>query len=84
VAVEARTAAAERMPGAEISNQVLNAVPEGRSGVVDPATGPVTTGATNRAPATVPVTSSDGVSRAFVRMTRADIERAPEFRYEGR
>ena len=78
-AEEARTAAAERMPGAQISDRALNAVPEGRSGTVDPGTGPVATGAT--APATVPVAGADGVQSAFVRLTKADIERAPEFRY---
>jgi sporulation protein YlmC with PRC-barrel domain len=81
VAAEAGTAAAERMPGAQISNQVLNAVPEGRSGVVDPATGPVTTGATNGAPATVPVASAGGATRAFVRLTQEDVRNAPEFAY---
>jgi hypothetical protein len=79
---EARNAAAERMPGSETSNQVLAAVPEGRSGVVDPATGPVTTGATDRA--TIPVSSREGVERAFVRLTRAEMETAPEFRYQDR
>jgi len=74
------TAAAERMPGANVSDQALNAVPEGRSGTVDPGTGPVTTGATDRAPTTVPVVGSD-MQSAFVRLTKADIESAPEFRY---
>ncbi|MDQ4136575.1 MAG: PRC-barrel domain-containing protein [Pseudomonadota bacterium] len=73
--------AVERMPGAKVSDQALNAVPEGRSGAVDPGTGPVTTGAT--APATTPVMSSDGPERAFVRLTKAEIESAPEFRYAG-
>ena len=82
-AEEARTAAAERMPGANVSNQALNAVPEGRSGTVDPGTGPATTGATGGAPATVPVVGSGGPERAFVRLTKAEIERAPEFRYSG-
>ncbi len=80
-AEQAATAAAERMPGANVSEQALNAVPEGRSGTVDPSTGPVTTSAT--APATTPVMSGDGPERAFVRLTKADIESAPEFRYSG-
>ena len=80
-AEEARTAAAERMPGAGVSDGALNAVPEGRSGTVDPGTGPVTTGATDRAPATVSVVGSGGPERAEVRLTKADIESAPEFRY---
>ena len=80
-AEQAATAAAERMPGANISDRTLNAGPEGRSGTVDPGTGPVTTGATGGAPATTPVMSRDGPQRAFVRFTRADLESAPEFRF---
>jgi sporulation protein YlmC with PRC-barrel domain len=80
-AEEARTAAAERMPGSNVSDQALDAVPEGRSGSVDPGTGPVTTGATDRAPATVAVVGSGGPERAEVRLTKADIENAPAFRY---
>lgn len=78
---EARQAAAERMPGAQVSDRVLNAVSEGRSGTVDPSTGPLTTGATG-SPATVPVMPSGGsIERAFVRVTKADLQSAPEFRY---
>jgi sporulation protein YlmC with PRC-barrel domain len=82
---EAQAAAAgpETMPGANVSNQVLSAVPEGRSGTVDPGTGPVTTGAAGRAPATVPVVSAEGVQSAFVRLTQEDFRGAPEFRYVG-
>jgi hypothetical protein len=72
----------QRMPGAEISERVLNAVPEGRSGVVDPSTGPVTTGATNR-PATVSVVGGGGPERAFARLTKPDFEQAPAFHYSG-
>jgi sporulation protein YlmC with PRC-barrel domain len=80
-AEEARTAAAERMPGSNVSESTLNAVPEGRSGTVDPATGPVTTGTTDGAPATVAVAGSGGPERAEVRLTKAEIENAPAFRY---
>lgn len=80
-AEQAPMAAAERMPGARVSDQTLNAVPEGRSGTVDPGTGPATTGATDRAPATVAVVGPGGPERAFVRLTKADVEKAPEFRY---
>jgi sporulation protein YlmC with PRC-barrel domain len=82
-AEQAATAAAERMPGANVSDRTLSAVQEGRSGAVDPSTGPVTTAATDRAPATVPVVSADGPVRAFVHLTKADIESASEFRYTG-
>jgi hypothetical protein len=77
---------AERMPGANISNQVLDAVPAGRSGNVDPGTG--STGASaasaaSGAPATVPVVDAKGgPDRAIVRLTKAELERAPAFRYE--
>lgn len=80
---QAMDTAIQRMPGAEVSDRALSAVPEGRSGVVDPSTGPVTTGATNR-PATVPVVGSGGPERAFARLTKADLEQAPAFRYAGR
>jgi len=73
--------AAERMPGANVSDQALNAVPEGRSGAVDPGTGPVTTGATERAPATVMVAGAGAPENAEIRLTKAEIESAPEFRY---
>jgi hypothetical protein len=79
-AEEASTAAG-RMPGANVDDRALNAVSEGRSGTVDPGTGPVTTGATSRAPATVPVVSPHGPVRGLVRLTRADLEGVPEFRY---
>jgi sporulation protein YlmC with PRC-barrel domain len=82
-AEQAANTAAERMPGAAVSDQALNAVPEGRSGTVDPGTGPATTGATERSPATVAVVGSGGPERAFVRLTKADVENAPEFRYGG-
>jgi sporulation protein YlmC with PRC-barrel domain len=79
------SAGAERMPGAAISNEVLNAVPERRSGSVDPSTGSAAAGGAAAAggpPATVPVTdAANGPERAIVRLTKADLERAPPFRY---
>jgi hypothetical protein len=81
-AEQAASAGAERMPGANVSDRALNAVPEGRSGVVDPSTGPVTTGSTP--PATVPVIGAGGApDRAFVFFTKDDLRNAPEFRYRG-
>ena len=70
----------ERMPGADVADQVLKAVPENRSGTVDPGTGrsmPET-----QAPATVPVGSDRGPVRAEIRLTKADLQNAPEFRYD--
>jgi hypothetical protein len=78
---EQSATAAERMPGAAVTDQALNAVPEGRSGAVDPGTGPVTTGAIERSPATVTVASAGAPQAAEARLTKADIESAPEFRY---
>ena len=79
------SAGAERMPGAAINNEVLNAVPERRSGSVDPSTGSTAAGGAAAAggpPATVPVTdAANGPERAIVRLTKADLERAPPFRY---
>jgi sporulation protein YlmC with PRC-barrel domain len=73
-------AGAERMPGAGISNEVLNAGPERRSGSVDPSTG---SAATAGPPATVTVTDAEnGPERAIVRLTKADLEKAPAFRYD--
>ena len=77
------SAGAERMPGADISNRVLDAVPAGRSGAVDAGTG--TTGSTGAGgtPATVPVVDAKGgPDRAIVRLTKPELERAPAFRYE--
>jgi hypothetical protein len=70
----------ESMVGANVSDRALNAVPEGRSGTVDPNTGPVATGSTE--PATVPVASGE-VERAFVLRTKDDLRNAPDFRYTG-
>lgn len=75
---EAARLAPERMPGAEVRNEVLTA--EDRSGGVNPATGPSATGSTGTS--TVIVTSGD-VRQAQVRMTKADLEQAPEFRPTG-
>ena len=70
------------MPGVDVSNQALNAVPEHRSGTVDPGTGRSTPDAAGQAPATVPVTAGRGPVRAEVRLTKADLQNAPEFRYD--
>lgn len=70
---------AERSPGAGISNEVLTA--ESRSGEPRAETGPVVTGSTERA--TVPVAEGGDVRRAMLRMTKAELDAAPEFRPEG-
>jgi sporulation protein YlmC with PRC-barrel domain len=70
----------EKMPGAAVSDRVLSSTAENRSGTVNPDSGPVTTGATARG-ATVPVMGAGGPERAMVRLTKADLERAPAFRF---
>jgi hypothetical protein len=75
------TGGAERMPGANVSNEALRASSD-KPNEVNPATGPVTTGSID--PATVPVVgASGGPVQAMVRLTKADLERAPAFRYDG-
>lgn len=72
---------AERMPGANVSTEALRASND-KPNEVNPATGPVTTGSTERA--TVPVVGSGGgPAQAMVRLTKAELESAPGFRYEG-
>jgi hypothetical protein len=73
--------AAERMPGANVANEVLGTTAENRSDRVDPATGPTTTGATGqRAATTLVVAPGNAPRRAVVRMTLDEIKNAPEFR----
>ena len=62
------------MPGAQISTDALRATEEGQGGRVSADTGPVTTGAAEQATALV----------AMVRMTKAELEQAPAFRYTAR
>lgn len=72
--------AAERMPGARVSNEVLGTTAENRSDRVDPATGPTTTGATGQPSATTLVVApGNAPRRAVVRMTTDEIKNAPEF-----
>jgi sporulation protein YlmC with PRC-barrel domain len=74
---------AERMPGAQVSTDALQASSERDGGQVNPQTGPVTTGTTERA--TVPVVRPDEApAQAMVRLTKAQLEQAPAFRYNGR
>jgi sporulation protein YlmC with PRC-barrel domain len=74
---------AEHMPGAQVSTDALQASNEREGGQVNPQTGPVTTGATERA--TVPVVDPDEApKRTMVHLTKAQLEQAPAFRYNGR
>jgi hypothetical protein len=74
---------AERMPGAQISTGALRATEEGQGGRVSADTGPVTTGAAEQATALV-MGKSGGPVRAMVRLTKAELEQAPAFRYTAR
>jgi PRC-barrel domain len=76
------TGGAERMPGAQVSTEALRARDEDRGREVNPATGPVATGSTERVTAPV-VGPSGGPVQAMVRLTKADLEGAPAFRYDG-
>ena len=68
------TANAQAMPGAAIDREVLRS--ELRESPVDARTGPVTTGSTATATAIV----GGAPERAQVRLTREQLERAPEFK----
>jgi sporulation protein YlmC with PRC-barrel domain len=75
------TGGAERMPGANVSTEALRASND-KPNEVNPATGTIMTGSTERA--TVPVVGSGGgPAQAMVRLTKAEIENARAFRYEG-
>src|SRR3954470_6877244 len=76
------SAAADRMPGAQVSNEVLNAPDQNRSATVDPATGPALSGSAGGTSATAPVAGSGGPVSAIVRLSKAEIQNAPEFSYE--
>ncbi|HEX8417963.1 MAG TPA: PRC-barrel domain-containing protein [Methylobacterium sp.] len=79
----AASAGPETMPGANISNNVLNVIEERRSGVTTEATGSVAPDTQPRGRATVPVAGSTAATtRAEIRQTRAAIQAAPAFRYE--
>ncbi|GJD51616.1 hypothetical protein OPKNFCMD_4371 [Methylobacterium crusticola] len=82
-AAEARSAGPETMPGAQVGNDALADAPAGRGGGVDVATGSVEAQSRPRGRATVLAIGPDGrVAGAEVRMTKAQLEAAPAFRYE--
>jgi len=76
------SAAADRMPGAQVSNEVLNAPDQNRSATVNAATGPAMSGSAGGNTATTPVAGSGGPVSAVVRLSKAEIQNAPEFRYD--
>jgi sporulation protein YlmC with PRC-barrel domain len=76
---------AERMPGAGVSNEVLNADEQNRSATVDASTGPVTTPGAGQTAATTPLLNPGrNPVRAVVLLSKADLERAPALEYERR
>ena len=83
-APQAGTTGPQAMPGANVDRDVLAAnmkPPEAAGAVRD--TGPATTNAAGTA--TIPVVAADGgPDRAVVRLTKADLERAPAFQYDRR
>ena len=78
----AQSAGPQTMPGAKVTDQALAAVPAKRSGTVDDATGTVAA-PEPRGRATVLATGPDAtVAEAEIRLTKAQLQAAPEFRYE--
>jgi hypothetical protein len=70
----------DRMPGANVSNEVLKSTADQSSGAVTAATGSVgAAGPTERATATL-VPPGGGLSHAEIRATKAEIQQAPEFK----
>jgi hypothetical protein len=78
----AQTAGPTTMPGATVTDQALAAVPARRSGTVDDATGSVAAPDQPRGRATVLATRDGTVAEAEVRLTKAQLLAAPEFKYE--
>ncbi|KMO18276.1 PRC-barrel domain-containing protein [Methylobacterium indicum] len=78
----AQSAGPRTMPGAAVADQALAAVPAKRSGTVDEATGSVAA-PEPRGRATVLATGPDAtVAEAEIRLTKAQLQAAPEFKYE--
>ncbi|TNC16048.1 PRC-barrel domain containing protein [Methylobacterium terricola] len=78
----AATAGPQTMPGAAVTDQALAAVPAKRSGTVDDATGSVAAPDPARGRATVLATGDGTVAEAEVRLTKAQLQAAPDFKYE--
>lgn len=76
----AARAGPERMPGAQTDRDVLAAVQNQHSGRVDEATGSVAPVRPDRSPATV--LAGDEPWHAEIRMTKAQLQEAPAFRFE--
>lgn len=77
----AKSAGPQTMPGATVTDQALAAVPGKRSGTVDDATGSVAA-PEPRGRATVLATADGTVAEAEVRLTKAQLQAAPAFKYE--
>ncbi|TGE01265.1 PRC-barrel domain-containing protein [Methylobacterium nonmethylotrophicum] len=78
----AQTAGPQTMPGANVTDQALAAVPAKRSGTVDDATGSVAAADPSRGRATVLATGDGTVAEAEIRLTKAQLQAAPRFTYE--
>lgn len=77
---EAAKAGPETMPGADTNRDVLAAVQNQHSGRVTEATGSVEPRAAGDAPATV--LAGDGLWHAEIRLTKAQLQEAPAFRFD--
>ena len=70
----------ERMPGADISNEVLKSTADQSSGAVNPATGSVRPAEPTERATALLIPPGGGLSHAEIRATKAEIQQAPEFK----
>ena len=72
--------AAERMPGANISPDVLKSTADQSSGAVNPATGSVAASDKTERATAILVPDGGALRHAEIRATKAEIQRAPDFK----
>ncbi|NNM71939.1 PRC-barrel domain-containing protein [Enterovirga aerilata] len=70
----------DRMPGAQISNEVLRSTADQSSGAVNPATGPVAAPEQGGRATALLVPAGGSIRHAEIRATEAEIRGAPEFK----
>jgi hypothetical protein len=70
----------DRMPGADVSNEVLKSTADQSSGTVTAATGSVTRAEPTERATALLIPPGGGLSHAEIRATKAEIQQAPEFK----
>lgn len=70
----------ERMPGANVSNEVLKSTADQSTGGVNAATGTVGAAVPTEAATAVLVPPGGGLSHAEIRATQAELKQAPDFK----